>query len=210
MKRYFTLASLTLAFICPPAYANVPSCSDDIAPLKIINEHVADLGGFWTLFEKSLALRPHSSRAMQIDSHMNEILLTLDYLCETENGVPLNELATFVAKYLKTMSSEQFLDSHVELGKPEADVRSWLVYADYANKNATRKLDAEKIQIAIAKAGVLFSRYQKLSLQMASSEASPGLNEETLAFHEALKNFISGEPYMVLAIEEMRKSPIGI
>ena len=159
------------------------------------------------MFEKSPDLRPQSSRAMQIDSQMNEILLTLDYLCATENGVPLNELATYVAKYLKKMSAQEFLDSHVALGKPEADVRSWLVYADFANKNATRMLVAEIIQSTITKAGVLFSRYQELSVQMDSPDAGTELNEKTLAFHDDIKNFIAGEPYMALAIDENAQIP---
>ena len=55
----------------------------------------------WGLFELDKELRKESSKAMQLDSKIQQLVWLLDYLCNTAEGVPLNELATYLTKNLK-------------------------------------------------------------------------------------------------------------
>ena len=51
----------------------------------------------WGYFEKVPELRKLSVDAIQLDSRINKIFFTLDYLCDTEKGIPLNDLATYIS-----------------------------------------------------------------------------------------------------------------
>ena len=65
-----------------------PSCRELVNPLKKNTDSIASNGGLWSYFEKDLFLRKHSSQAIQLDSRINKIFFTLNYLCETKDGIP--------------------------------------------------------------------------------------------------------------------------
>ena len=55
----------------------------------------------WGLFERYKVLREESNKAIQLDSKVQQLVWLLDYLCDTAEGVPLNELATYLSINLK-------------------------------------------------------------------------------------------------------------
>ena len=64
--------------------------------------------GLWSLFEKSPVLRGHSIQAIKLDGIINETIVNLKYLCETANGVPLNELAVYVSQNIRKKGENEF------------------------------------------------------------------------------------------------------
>jgi len=138
-------------------------CHDELSPLKKTKNAIIGDGGMWGVFERYKVLRDQSSKAMQLDSKIQELVWLLDYLCETIEGVPLNELATYLTESLKEKSKNQFKKELIILGKTETEIDIWFTFSDISLKNKTRKLNAETIGHSIRKALPLIHQYQRLA-----------------------------------------------
>ena len=75
---------------------DISQCHAQIKPLHLQRERVAQLDGMWGLFEKNRELQNNSVTAINLDRKVNSIIFHLEYLCETLNGIPMNEVARYV------------------------------------------------------------------------------------------------------------------
>ena len=91
-------------------------------------------------FEHNKVLQEKSSKAIQLDSKIQQLVWLLSYLCQTTEGVPLNELATYLTKNLKEKNKSQFKQELIILGKTEAEIDLWFVFSDVSIKNEDPKI----------------------------------------------------------------------
>lgn len=181
-------------------------CQSELSPLKKTKNSIIGEGGMWGLFERHKGLRGESSKAMQLDSKVQQLVWLLDYLCNTAEGVPLNELAIYLTKNLKDKSKPQFKKELMILGKSEAEIDLWFVFSDISLKNETRKLNIETIYVSIKKALPLVLKYEALAKKVdQSSDKKHVENVNTL--YKEIDQLESSDPYLVQALHETSQVP---
>ena len=193
--------------ICPDAESNSSNCLDLIKPLDHKRKNAGEAGGMWGIFARSPALDGHSKDAVTLDSNINKLVVTLVYMCKTRSGVPFNELASFITRKIKEVGADRFRREQIDLGKPEKDVDDWLEYSKIAEANEKRVLDLGKIKTSIQGAGVFINRYWKLFSDFKNKDKVDTILPATVALNQKIKEFMTSDPYMALALFEDSQIP---
>ena len=181
-------------------------CNKQLSPLKKTKNAVIDKGGMWGLFERHKELREKSNRAIQLDSKIQQLIWLLDYLCSTSEGVPLNELATYLIENLKTKSKPEFKKELIVLGKSESEIDLWFIFSDIAKKNKSRKLKMKSISNSIDSAYPLLQKYKVLAEKINSSPDKQDIANVDALFLE-IEELESSDPYLSLALLETSQVP---
>ena len=79
------------------------SCLNRFNPLDVKRTAIQKAGGMWHAFERNMDSKPYSFNGMQLDSNINKMFFSLKYLCQTLQGVPLNDLAIKLNKLIKVL-----------------------------------------------------------------------------------------------------------
>jgi hypothetical protein len=143
---------------------------------------------------------------MQLDSKVQELVWLLDYLCETIEGVPLNELATYLTESLKEKSKNQFKKELIILGKTETEIDIWFIFSDISLKNKTRKLNAETISHSIRKSIPLINQYQRLAEGVGQSPDTKQI-ENVDKLYRDIELLETSDSYLVQARLETSQVP---
>ena len=184
-----------------------PTCSELVQNLQKEQEFIASNGGMWQYIEKAPSLRNQSGKAIQLDSRISRIFFTLEYLCKTQNGIPLNDLAVYLSINLTQKSEDTFKDELRLLGKTNQEINIWFDFLEYAHKNKSRTLNFSKIQDTIKQTTPLIKQYTQLPNYL-TIEGSPKILQkkiDTLLIN--IDYFLSSNSYMAQAIKEMSKAP---
>ena len=112
----------------------------------------------WGHFERTPKLRTESAKAIQLDSRINKIFFALDYLCETEKGIPLNDLATYISLNLSKKSKNEFKSELLLIGKTPQQIDTWFKFYRYAQNKKSRTLKIIKIRNALDQSIPLIER----------------------------------------------------
>ena len=181
-------------------------CHQQLSPLEKTKSAIIGEGGMWALFERYKIFREKSSQATQLDSKIQQLVWLLDYLCETVEGVPFNELANYLAENLKEKSKPQFKKELVILGKTEAEIDIWFVFSDISLKNKTRKLNTETIYNSIKKAAPLVQQYKRLTEDIEKSQSAKQV-ENVDNLYRAIEQLESSDSYLAQALLETSQVP---
>ncbi|MCG8553742.1 MAG: hypothetical protein MJD61_00415 [Proteobacteria bacterium] len=185
---------------------SVQKCSKQLSPLKKTKEAIIGDGGMWGIFERHKQLRDKSNKAIQLDNKIQQLVWLLDYLCTTADGVPLNELATYLTENLKEKSKQQFKKELIILGKSEAEIDLWFVFSEISLKNETRKLNVETICISIQKALPLLLKYEALAKEVDQSPHEKQIKNVDVLYKE-IEQLESSDPYLAQALLETSQVP---
>ena len=186
--------------------SGIERCHQQLSPLEEIKNTVIEDGGMWGLFERSKILRTKSSKAMQLDSKVQQLVWLLDYLCITLDGVPLNELAIYVTRGLKEKGKAQFKKELIILGKSEAEIDLWFVFSDISLSNEHRKLKGETIHESIQKALPFLHKYKALAEEVVQSPQNAHL-EKITGLYQAIEQLESSDTYLTQALLETSQVP---
>lgn len=181
-------------------------CRHQLSLLEKTKNTVIENGGMWALFERSKNLRPKSSKAVQLDSKVQQLVWLLNYLCATLDGVPLNELAIYVTQSLKEKSKIQFKKELIILGKSEAEIDIWFAFSDISLNNEHRKLKGETIHLSIQKALPLLHKYQALAEEVEQSPEKSHLQSVDGLYRE-IEQLESSDSYLAQALLETSQVP---
>ena len=111
-----------------------PSGNDTSSTPEKKNTVIA-IGGLWRIFEQVPELRKWSVDAIQLDSRINKIFFALDHLCETQEGIPLNDLATYISRSVTKMGKSNFKNELMLLGKTPQEIDSWFQFFHYSKNH---------------------------------------------------------------------------
>lgn len=186
--------------------APVPKCQEELSSLQKTKNSIIEEGGLWGLFERDQALRDKSSKAIQLDSKIQQLVWLLDYLCETAEGVPFNELATYLTDNLKTKSKADFRKELVILGKSEAEIDIWFTFSEVSLKNKSRKLNRAMIDTSIQKAHPLVNQYKRLAEDIEASPNTQQIESVDNLFHK-IEQLESSDTYLAQALHETSQVP---
>ena len=181
-------------------------CHGKLSHLKKTKNAIIGEGGMWAVFEKHKILREESSKAIQLDSKIQQLVWLLSYLCETAEGVPFNELAVYLTESLKEKSKPQFKQELIILGKTESEIDIWFTFSDTSLKNKIRKLNAETIYNCIQKAAPLIQRYKQLTEEITPSPDMKQIESVDKLYRE-IEQLESSDSYLAQALLETSQVP---
>jgi hypothetical protein len=193
-----------------PAGANPleqSDCLKRVAPLKVKREKVAEYDGVWGLFQKSSEFQDNSVQGISLDNKINSILFHLDYLCETKDGIPFDELSYYVSNGLKEKGAEEFKKELINLGKSEGEIEVWFRFSKFAVANRYRLLDLKQIYHTIYSAQPFINSYLKLAERIYRKEDMSTVIQITQNLTNQIESFFTTDPYMSKAIYENAQVP---
>ncbi|MBT3183718.1 MAG: hypothetical protein HOI59_09010 [Nitrospina sp.] len=202
---------LVLCFFCVsihPAWADKPStCLKQVTPLSTKRDQVAELDGIWGLFQKTTEFRDNSVQGITLDNKINTILFQLEYLCNTIDGIPFDELSDYVSAGLAEKGAEEFKKELIILGKSEGEIDIWFEFSKFAVANRHRALDTQKIFHTIETAQPFIKGYLELAEKINSKERMGSVIQETEDLTNQIETFFKTDPYMSQALYENAQVP---
>jgi len=203
---FMILQSILLTSFVSTVFAS-PSCHELVAPLIKTNDSIALNGGLWGYFEKDPFLRKYSTQAMQLDSRVNKVFFLLNYLCETKNGIPFNDLATYISRSITNKGQSAFKEELIILGKTSKQIKSWFDFFKFAQSHRLRILNSSTILASINKAIPLISNYVSLEKNINQSKQSKVILENAGALIIKIDGFLSNASYITQALDEISHVP---
>ena len=184
-----------------------PSCHELVTPLIKSNDRIALNGGLWGYFEKDPFLRKYSTKAVQLDSRINKVFFLLNYLCETKNGIPFNDLATYISRSIANKGEPAFKEELIILGKTSKQINNWFNFFMFAQSHRFRTLNSSTIRATINKAIPLINNYVSLEKNINQSIQSKVILKNTGALRIKIDKFFLGDPYITQALDEISHVP---
>ena len=168
---------------------------------------MAELDGVWGLFQKRPELQDHSSLSINLDKSINSIIFHLEFLCDTIDGIPFDELSDYVSVSLAEKGAEKFKQELIILGKNESQIKVWFEFSKFAIANRYRALDPEKISHSIQISQPLIKSYLELAKRIDRKEGIESVIQETKSLKDQIENFFKTDDYMSQAIHENAQIP---
>jgi len=195
---------LIVPWLFGSAQAKSNACDELAHPLHSKVNVIKDRGGMWTRFEKGRQLTKHSALALKVDSKVIGLMFTLDYLCDTLDGIAFNDVAEYIVPQVKEIGEEGFIKKHVDLGHSMKDVTDWVNYGRFSVKNQTRKLELSQIKKTMEQVRDPVERYVVL---FHKAQAAPKVIAETKALIADIEKLHATDPYLKQADYENGQVP---
>ena len=203
---FIFLQSLFLASFVSTAFAS-PSCHELFTPLIKTSDSIALNGGLWGYFEKDPFLRKYSTQAVQLDSRINKVFFLLNYLCETKNGIPFNDLATYISRSIADKGESAFKAELIIIGKTSKQIKNWFDFFKYAQSHRFRPLNSSTIRATINRAIPLIKKYTTLEKNINQSKQSKVVLKNAEELRIKIDGFLSTDPYITQALDEISHVP---
>lgn len=214
LMRKVLLTSITLLLFFSftgISFANkkeeISQCHAHIKPLHLKRERVTQLDGIWGLFEKTRELQGNSVIAINLDRKVNSIIFHLEYLCDTLNGIPMNEVARYVRDGINNKGEEEFRKELIILGKSEADIDIWFEFSRFSISNENRLLNFRTIVDSIKKSAPYIDTYVALAEKIDRREIDDSIIKNVSELSSKIDNFFKLDRYLNQAITENTNIP---
>ena len=186
---------------------DISQCHAQIKPLHLQRERVAQLDGMWGLFEKNRELQNNSVAAINLDRKVNSIIFHLEYLCETLNGIPMNEVARYVRDGINENGKDNFRKELIILGKNEAEIKIWFEFTDFSLKNEKRSLNLNTIFQSITNSAPFINLYAALAQKINQREIDDSIVKNVSELSSKIELFFETDSYMNQALTENKNIP---
>ena len=211
MKGLILLTTLVLIITFKGiTYGNkgdISGCHDQIKPLHLERERVAQLDGMWGLFEKNRELQSNSVIAINLDRKVNSIIFHLEYLCDTLNGIPMNEVARYVRDGINKYGEDSFRKELIILGKSEAEITLWFKFTDFSLKNEERFLSLNTVFESIKNSAPFINSYVSLAKKINRHEFDDSIVKNASELSRKIELFFETDNYMNQALTENKNIP---
>ncbi len=206
----FSITLLLILAFNGISYGNnedISQCHAQIKPLHIQRERVAQLDGMWGLFEKNRELQNNSVAAINLDRKVNSIIFHLEYLCETLNGIPMNEVARYVRDGINEYGEDNFRKELIILGKNEAEIKIWFEFTDFSLKNEERSLNLNTILQSITNSAPFINLYAALAQKINRREIDDSIVKNVSELSSKIELLFETDSYMNQALTENKNIP---
>ena len=206
----FSITLLLIVAFKGLSYGNnedISQCHAQIKPLHLQRERVAQLDGMWGLFEKNRELQNNSVAAINLDRKVNSIIFHLEYLCETLNGIPMNEVARYVRDGINEYGEDNFRKELIILGKNEAEIKIWFEFTDFSLKNEKRSLNLNTIFQSITNSAPFINLYAALAQKINQREIDDSIVKNVSELSSKIELFFETDSYMNQALTENKNIP---
>ena len=206
LNIFILLQSLLIASFVSAAFAN-PPCQELVEPLFKTTDSIALNGGLWGYFEKDPLLRKYSTQAVQLDSRINKVFFLLNYLCKTRNGIPFNDLATYISRSIAEKGEPAFKAELIIFGKTSKQIKGWFNFFKFAQSHRFRTLNLTTIRATIKRATPLINNYTTLGKIINQSKQSKVILKNAEELRIEIDRFLSKDPYITQALDEISHVP---
>lgn len=206
LNIFILLQSLLIASFVSAAFAN-PPCQELVEPLFKTTDSIALNGGLWGYFEKDPLLRKYSTQAVQLDSRINKVFFLLNYLCKTRNGIPFNDLATYISRSIAEKGEPAFKAELIIFGKTSKQIKGWFNFFKFAQSHRYRTLNLTTIRATIKRATPLINNYTTLGENINQSKQSKVILKNAEELRIEMDRFLSKDPYITQALDEISHVP---
>ena len=186
---------------------DISQCHAQIKPLHLQRERVAQLDGMWGLFEKNRHLQNNSVTAINLDRKVNSIIFHLEYLCETLNGIPMNEVARYVRDGINKYGEDSFRKELIILGKSEAEITIWFEFTYFSLKNEERSLNLNTVFESIKNSAPFISSYVSLAQKINRREIDDSIVKNVSELSSKIELLFETDSYMNQALTENKNIP---
>lgn len=186
---------------------DISQCHAQIKPLHLQRERVAQLDGMWGLFEKNRELQNNSVAAINLDRKVNSIIFHLEYLCETLNGIPMNEVARYVRDGINENGEDNFRKELIILGKNEAEIKIWFEFTDFSLKNEERSLNLNTIFQSITNSAPFINLYAALAQKINRRQIDDSIVKNVSELSSKIELLFETDSYMNQALTENKNIP---
>ena len=186
---------------------DISQCHAQIKPLHLQRERVAQLDGMWGLFEKNRELQNNSVAAINLDRKVNSIIFHLEYLCDTLNGIPMNEVARYVRDGINENGKDNFRKELIILGKNEAEIKIWFEFTDFSLKNEERSLNLNTIFQSITNSAPFINLYAALAQKINRRQIDNSIVKNVSELSSKIELLFKTDSYMNQALTENRNIP---
>ena len=185
---------------------DTPPCVALLHPLESKVEEVKDRGGIWGMFDQNYKVRNHAAMTLKLDSKITVLIVRLNHLCATQDGVPLEEIAQILVPRLKAEGEKAVIEDLINLGHFEEEAEKLIAYARFAESNLNRKLEFDQISKTITASQPFANRFVELSKKIGEIESETILTESKVLISD-IEKFLRTKPYLVLADKENAEIP---
>jgi len=197
-----SISNITLANQSP-----ISKCHSQIVPLHKERDKVSQLDGIWGLFEKNGELQGNSVVAINLDRKINSIIFHLKYLCDTLNGIPMNEVARYVRDGIEKKGESGFRKELIDLGKPETEIDIWFKFTRFSLKNKKRSLDLDSIFNSINRAFSFVYSYVSIAEKIDNKKFDGSIIKTVKKLSSEIDIFFISDKLMNQALTENRNIP---
>ena len=181
---------------------DVVSCLDRLESLDLRRTLVQKFGGMWGALERNVGSKPYSFYGMQLDSNVNKIVFSLRYLCQTSEGVPLNNVAIEFKKLMQDHGREEAVKILLSRGEHPEDIEVFLNYEEFARKIRERKIDFKVINPRLDQAELLIDLYEELSNKSIDEQSTDTFLSNSVTLLKVMNEFLQTDQIMVMALNE--------
>ena len=181
---------------------DVVSCLDRLESLDLRRTLVQKFGGMWGAFERNVGSKPYSFYGMQLDSNVNKMVFSLRYLCQTSEGVPLNNVAIEFKKLMQDHGREEAIKILLSRGEHPEDIEVFLNYEEFARKIRERKIDFKVISPRLDQAERLIDLYEELSNKSIDEQSTDTFLSNSVTLLKVMNEFLQTDQMMVMALNE--------
>ena len=181
---------------------DVVSCLDRLESLDLRRTLVQKFGGMWGAFERNVDSKPYSFYGMQLDSNVNKMVFSLKYLCQTSEGVPLNNVAIEFKKLMQDHGREEAIKILLSRGEHPEDIEVFLNYEEFARKIRERKIDFKVINPRLDQAERLIDLYEELSNKSIDEQSTDTFLSNSVTLLKVMNEFLQTDQMMVMALNE--------
>lgn len=208
IKTFAIVLTFFFTATASPVWSKPPlsPCNKQIDVIDKKKNAVNDEGGLWALFEKKPDLSKYSSEALLLESKVNEVIFVLRHLCNTQDGVPLNDLAGYVSRHLQKDGPAKFRQQLITFGKTDAEIDLWFKFAEFAEKNKSRTLAPEKVLETVTAAETFVYEYVNLFAN-ATNWADEELLLQARELSHLLDQFKTENPCFSIGVMELGRVP---
>ena len=178
------------------------SCLDRLGSLDLRRTLVQKHGGMWGAFERNVGSKPYSFYGMQLDSNVNKMVFSLRYLCQTSEGVPLNNVAIEFKKLMQDHGREEAVKILLSRGEHPEDIEVFLNYEEFARKIRERKIDFKVINPRLDQAELLIDLYEELSNKSIDEQSTDTFLSSSVTLLKVMNEFLQTDQMMVMALNE--------
>ena len=209
LKIFFVFQTLivTTLLLSSAEADNLKRCYSLFRPIENTALKIKGPGGTWGLFEKRAIFRKHAIVGLHVDSKITALIFTINYLCESQEGIPVNEVAGQVVPMMAERGLEGFIKHYLVLAHELEEIKGWAKYADYFKAHHKRKLDFGQTKNTIEKSTVFFERYQALSRKLSKTNDVEEIAKEGKALIKDIMQFNNIDPLLKQANLENSKIP---
>jgi hypothetical protein len=186
---------------------NVQACYSMFRPLENSALKIKGHGGTWELFEKREIFRKHAIVGLHVDSKITALIFTINYLCESQEIMPMNEVAGQVVPTMAEKGLEGFIEYYLVLAHELEEIKGWAKYAEYFKANHKRKLDIGETKETIDNAKQYFDRYKALATKLKKTNDVEGVAKDGKALIEDIVKFNTVDPLLIQANFENAQIP---